>query len=83
MAFVYILQSGSTKRFYIGSTDSLDRRMSEHLRGHSLATRGRGPWKLVYTEEFPTLFEARQRERKIKRWKSSRMIASLIAEHLG
>ena len=83
MAFVYILQSGSTKRFYIGSTDSLDRRMSEHLRGHSLATRGRGPWKLVYTEEFPTLFEARQREREIKRWKSSRMIASLISERLG
>jgi putative endonuclease len=83
MAFVYILQSGSTKRFYVGSTDSLDRRMSEHLRGHSLATRGRGPWKLVYTEEYPTLLEARRREWEIKRWKSSKLIASLISERLG
>ncbi len=74
MAFVYILRSDTTGRFYVGSTDNLDRRMSEHLRGHSSATRGRGPWKLAHTEEFDTLLEARRREWEIKRWKSSRLI---------
>jgi putative endonuclease len=69
LAFLYILQSETSGRFYIGSTDDLERRMSEHLRGHSLATRARGPWKLAYSEQFETLLEARRRELEIKRWK--------------
>jgi hypothetical protein len=34
MAFLYILQSDTTERFYVGSTPALERRLSEHLRGH-------------------------------------------------
>ena len=63
MAFVYILQSEATQRFYVGSTGDLSRRLQEHARGHSLATRGRGPWKLVHQEPFASLLEARRRER--------------------
>jgi hypothetical protein len=55
MAFVYILRSETTHRFYIGSTNDLTRRQDEHTRGHSLATRGRGPWKLVYLERCESL----------------------------
>jgi len=72
MAFVYILQSSSTKRFYFGSTDDLDRRLDEHRTGKCLATRNRGPWALVYSESFLVLADARRREREIKNWKSSR-----------
>ena len=78
MAFLYILQSETKRRFYIGSTDDLERRLSEHLRGHSSATRGRGPWKLVHKEQFETLLEAHRRELEIKRWKSAKMIQVLI-----
>ena len=81
MAYVYILQSKSTGRFYVGSTSDLERRLAEHHRAHSLATRGRGPWVLVYQEEFPTLREARQRERQIKSWKSAKLIAQLVAQN--
>jgi putative endonuclease len=83
MVFVYILQSETTGRFNIGSTDDLERRLSEHLRGHSLATRGRGPWKLAYKEEFETLLDARRRELEIKRWKSAKMIQALIRGSVG
>ena len=83
MAFLYILQSQSTQRFYIGSTNDLARRLSEHERGHSLATRGRGPWKLVYQEEFPQLQYARRRELEIKRWKSSKLVRALINVSVG
>ena len=83
MSFVYVLRSESSGRFYIGSTDDLERRMSEHLRGHSLATRGRGPWKLVYKEPFDSLLEARRRELEIKRWKSAKMIEVLIRSSVG
>jgi putative endonuclease len=80
MAFIYILQSESTGRFYIGSTNDLERRLSEHTRAHSLATRGRGPWKLVHQESLATLLLARQREREIKNWKSAKKIVDLLGQ---
>ncbi|MGA8871449.1 MAG: GIY-YIG nuclease family protein [Candidatus Acidiferrales bacterium] len=83
MATLYILQSQKTNRFYVGSTNDLTRRMAEHQRGHNLATRGRGPWELVYQEPFDSLIDARRREIEIKRWKSARMIAALIASKIG
>ena len=83
MAFAYILQSDTTGRYYVGSTDDLERRLGEHLRGHSLATRGRGPWKLVHKERFETLLQARRRELEIKRWKSAKMIYGLIQPSVG
>jgi len=83
MAFLYILQSEATNSFYIGSTPLLERRLSEHLRGHCLATRNRGPWKLVYQERFDTLLEARRRELEIKRWKSANLIRALLKSSIG
>jgi putative endonuclease len=83
MGIVYILQSESSNRFYIGSTQDLDRRLSEHARGHTASTRGRRPWKLVYTESFETLLEAHRRELEIKAWKSSKKIVTLLAASAG
>jgi putative endonuclease len=83
MAFVYILQSESTGRFYVGSTDDLEKRISEHRRGKDLATRGRGPWKLVYQEQFEILADARRREYEIKQWKSAKLIRVLIRSSVG
>ncbi len=83
MAFANILQSKTTGRFYIGSTDDLERRFSEHQRGKDLATRGRGPWKLVYQEQFEILADARRREYEIKQWKSAKLIQALIRSSAG
>jgi putative endonuclease len=83
MAAVYILQSEKTGQYYVGSTNDLDRRFSEHNRNHTPSTRNRGPWKLVHREDFATLLEARQRETEIKRWKSSRLIRTLIESSTG
>jgi putative endonuclease len=83
MNVTYILQSESSGKFYIGSTSDLDRRLAEHLRGHSLSTRHRGPWKLVHTEHFGSLLEARRRELQIKGWKSSKTILALLKTTAG
>ena len=78
MCAVYILQSESTGRFYIGSTTDLDRRLRDHAAGNTITTKGRGAWRLAYREDFPSLSAARHRERQIKSWKSRRSIAQLI-----
>jgi putative endonuclease len=78
MAFAYILKSSSSGKFYIGSADDASERLVGHQRGQTPYTRPRGPWRLVYQEEYLTLAEAQRRERQLKSWKSHRSIQELI-----
>lgn len=64
---VYILQSLSDGRTYVGSTDNLDRRIEQHNSGQVKSTKHRIPLRILFTEEFQTLSEARKRENW---WKS-------------
>jgi putative endonuclease len=83
MPALYILQNTTTQKYYVGSALDLPARIAEHRRGHSLYTRNRGPWVLVYQEQFATLAEARRRERQVKSWKSHRSIQELIQQAVG
>jgi putative endonuclease len=78
MPAIYVLQSESSKRFYIGCAEQPEVRLAEHQRGQTISTRSRGPWTLMYQERFDTLSEARRRERQLKSWKSHRSIQELI-----
>ena len=80
MTTLYILQSQTTDRFYIGVTDDLARRLREHHERQTPSTRGRGPWTLVYTEAYMTRVDALARERQLKAWKSHRAIAQLVSQ---
>ena len=70
MFYTYVLLSELNNRYYIGSTKDISRRVAQHNDGKSRSTKSYRPWKLVYSESFQTLAEARQREREIKSWKS-------------
>ncbi|MCE9586467.1 GIY-YIG nuclease family protein [Candidatus Uhrbacteria bacterium] len=78
MAWLYILRSDS-ERTYIGSTDDIERRLSEHLRGQTKSTRGY-LWKLVFKQEFQSHNEAAMFERRLKRWKSKVVIDKIIRD---
>jgi putative endonuclease len=67
--FVYILASRRNGTLYVGVTNDLIRRMSEH-KGKLVPgfTRKYGVDKLVYFEEYASILEARARERVLKRW---------------
>ncbi len=78
MFYVYILESEPSGRFYIGYSESPDRRLVEHNSGKVKSTRPYRPWKKIYTEEFPTEIEAIRREREIKSKKSRLYILKLI-----
>jgi putative endonuclease len=64
--YVYLLLSEKDLKTYLGSTDNLERRLHEHNRGKSLTTKNRRPLKLIYTEKFNSLLEARYREKYLK-----------------
>ncbi len=78
MFFVYILQSESYDRFYIGYAEKPDRRLAEHNSGKVKSTRNFRPWKKVYQEQLETELLAIRRERYLKSLKSKNFIQQLV-----
>ncbi|MCL6096645.1 MAG: GIY-YIG nuclease family protein [Patescibacteria group bacterium] len=76
---MYILKNEETERYYIGSTNDLERRLKQHKLGLTRATRVLKTYKLVYIEEFDNIIDARLRERKLKSYKSKKYIEWLIS----
>jgi putative endonuclease len=66
MFYVYLLHSTTDNGFYIGYSTDLKRRLSEHTRGASFATKSRGPWKLIYYEAYTEGEDAEGREKFLK-----------------
>jgi putative endonuclease len=67
MYYIYIIESLKNGRYYVGSTVNLRDRMKRHNSGQMKSTKPHMPHKIVYTEPFPTLSEARKREAEIKK----------------
>jgi putative endonuclease len=78
MFHTYILHSESTGRLYIGSTSNLRRRIDEHNAGLATATKNRGPWRLVHSEEYATRSLAVRRERYLKTGKGRQELTHLL-----
>ena len=81
MWYVYFLQLRNGD-IYVGSTNDLKRRTSEHFAargGHY--TSSNPPARLVYTESFATRAGAEKRERQLNRW-TRRKKEALIAGDL-
>ena len=67
MYYVYIIESVSSGIFYKGSTENYLKRLEEHNLGWNQYTRGKGPWKLVFVQEYDLKRDALIREKKLKR----------------
>ena len=74
--YVYILEC-SDDSLYTGSTNDLKRRIKQHNESKRGAryTRMRRPTRLIYSEKFQILKEARKRESEIKKWKREKKLA--------
>jgi putative endonuclease len=82
MPHVYILRC-SDGAFYTGSTFVLDRRLAQHQRGEGANfTRERRPVTLVWAEEFASVRDAFEMEKRIQGWSRAKKLA-LIEGRLG
>ena len=77
MYYIYIIRSQHLQRYYVGSTEDVQRRLQEHNVGKSKSTRVGNPWELIHTESFVTRSDAMQRERKIKARGIGRYLADI------
>jgi len=81
MFYVYTLYSPKFNKIYIGQTDNLQRRLSEHNNGSlSLYTKRYIPWQIIYFESFPIRKQALERERQLKSQKGREFIWNLIKQ---
>ncbi len=80
---VYVLRSVSTHKLYIGQTNDLTRRLSEHVAGIARYTRGRGPWEVVYVEEYKTRSEAMEREQFLKSGQGRQILKNMLNGRAG
>ena len=77
---VYILYSQTIDKYYVGHTDNIERRLSEHNSGKTRYTSTQGnPWRVMYSEQYDTRAMAMAREREIKSKKSRKYILNLVA----
>ena len=68
--FAYILTNRRYGVLYVGVTNDLSRRLSEHrLKGTPGFSRTYGLTRLVHIEEHPSIIAARAREHTLKRWR--------------
>jgi putative endonuclease len=48
MFYLYILESEVSGRLYIGQTNDLQDRLHRHNSNENLATKNKGPWKVLF-----------------------------------
>jgi len=53
---------------YIGYTNNLITRFKQHNNGESNYTKNYRPWKLIYYEAYDSQFDAKNREKQLKKF---------------
>ena len=77
MHYTYILRSQKDGSLYKGHTHDLQQRLQQHNSGKSEYTSGKGPWEIIYYEEFNSVDEAIKREKYFKTAAGRRFIKKL------
>jgi len=76
MGFWAYMLHCADRSFYVGHTDDLDARIGAHQSGLIPGyTSTRLPVTLVWSDEFPSRYEALQAERQIKGWSRMKKLA--------
>jgi putative endonuclease len=79
--YVYILRSLKNNSFYKGSTNNLEKRLTEHNDGETKSTTRYVPWKIEWYTTLPTRSEAVLLEKKLKNITSKNRIEEFLKKH--
>jgi putative endonuclease len=82
MHYTYVLKSLKDSLLYIGSTDNLKRRFTEHSEGRVRSTKCRKPLKLIFYEAFSNKEDSVRREKYFKTTKGKTTLKIMLRESL-
>ena len=83
MWYTYILQSKKDDKWYTGYTQDLRKRFSQHNKGLSTWTKGRGPVTIIYYEACLNEDDARSRELFLKSGSGKRYVKNRLKRFLS
>ena len=84
MYYVYILLNETNVKTYTGVADDVNKRLAEHNTGRVKSSRPYRPYKIIHTESFETLKEARLKERFYKSTTGRRRLKEMfLNKHLS
>ena len=78
MYYVYILESLTNGKHYVGYTGDILERLAKHNHGKVRSTKAYKPYKLLYKEEFKDKTVARKRELFLKSGRGRDFIKSIL-----
>ena len=78
--YSYILYSEKLRKYYVGSSEDVEKRIAAHNAGRSKFTKTGIPWKLVREEEHENRTEAVRREYQIKKRGAKRYLEDIASE---
>lgn len=81
--YIYIIESQTNQKFYIGQTNNIENRLKRHNNKESLSTKNGVPWKLIYYEEFENRSGAMKREIHLKSLKNRNYLKNNIINYRG
>ena len=76
--WVYIIESATSAKLYIGQTNNIGERLLRHNKNQNKYTKNKGPWVLIHSEQFETRAEAMQREKYLKSLKNKKYVLEII-----
>ncbi|MEK9157931.1 MAG: GIY-YIG nuclease family protein [Patescibacteria group bacterium] len=76
-----MLKSIADKKMYIGYSSNLVKRIEEHKKGLSFATKFRRPFKLIYFEGCTNEDDARRREHYLKTTQGRRFLGLRLLQY--
>lgn len=79
--YTYVLESLKDAKRYIGYTQNLKRRLEEHEKGLSFATKLRLPFKLIYFEGCLNQEDAKRRENYLKTTQGRRFLGLRLIQY--
>jgi len=82
MYYVYVLISLRDNKFYIGFSEDVQQRFSEHNSGKNVSTKSRRPFKLLYYEAHLSKEDALRRERYFKTAKGKTTLGQMLRNSL-
>ncbi|MGQ0665829.1 MAG: GIY-YIG nuclease family protein [Nitrospiraceae bacterium] len=81
MYYLYILLNEARTRTYTGVSNNVEKRLRDHNEGRVQSSRPYRPYKVIYTNAFETLSEARKEERFYKSITGRRRLKEMFRHH--
>lgn len=83
MHHVYVIESESNRKWYIGYTTDPKRRLAEHNRHKNVSTAKEKKWKLIYCETYVNKMDALGREKFLKSGSGRRFLKKQLIHYLS